>query len=309
MISPEEIFAHGLMDKKAQESTPVVANTEELKPIGVIKPPTSRSIFSHPEAHPIALDMILLKHFDLDWLTWLPETLFSEIEQTFKTSIADINRTKILAAQTLHVTDVYWDQWEIFEKVIWSLNGVPPQIKVMQPPDLPILFAGVDMANSIREEKYGEEVARYCAAVFLNEHVQYAPAPLDFCQIYLADPYYVCSDCGKKGSALPPFDGLCSSCGEHYESEHPLSLEPDPDAVKRGAGKNVKIHLTYDPSSIKARFEELEKMTPQQVSSSIKETPDDIQAAKLITAVDFMEYKSKQLSDQISNLKTWLETP
>jgi len=298
--SVDEIFYEGLLSKKAEED-PTVSKQEEVP--NKISP---RSVFSHPDTHPYVLDLALLKHFHLEWLQWLPETLFKEIEQTFQTSIAGINRIKIMAVQTLHVTDMYWEEWELFEKTIWSLNGHVPRLDSLQPPDLPILFAGVDMAQSVREETYSEEVGRYCAAVFLNENVFYAAPPLEFCQKYITQPFYICKDCDKKGSALPPFDGLCSACGGHFEDDKPLNFKPDPEAVKRGFGRNLTFGKTYDPDPTKKRFEELNAMTGD-LTSHIKETVEDIQAAKLITAVDYMNHKSQQLSDQLASLRDWLE--
>jgi len=288
------------MEKKAQEVTPPT-------PAPAPRIPTSRSIFSHPDAHPVALDLILLKNFQLEWFSWLPDTLFSEIEQTFKTSIAEVNKLKIMATQTLHVVDSFWEQWEIFEKTLWALNGMMPMTKVLQPPDLSILYSGVDMAGAIREEKYSEEVARYCAAVFLNENVFYAHEPLSFCQQYICQPYYSCKDCKKKGDINNTFDGLCTACAGHYDTEHPFKFKPDPDAIKRGAGKNISIHLIYDAEPTKARFKELDAMPADKVSSAIKENVEDIQSAKLIVAVDFMKFREKQLTDQMATLKDWLE--
>jgi len=255
----------------------------------------------------LALDLVLLKNFELEWLTWLPDTLFHEIELTFTTSIAEVNKLKILAAQTLHVTDVFWEKWEIFEKTIWALNGLVPRVDVMQPPDLPILMAGVDMANSIRQETYGDEVARYCAAVFLYENVFYAPEPLHFCQEFITQPYYHCHDCGKRASALPPFFGACTACLHVFDSAHPFSFKPDPE-LKPGTGRNISIEQTFDPDSVKKRFEVFDALPADKLQSVITETADDIQAAKLITAVDFMKHRSQQLAEQLTSLRSWLES-
>lgn len=302
MQSPADIFIESLMEKKAEEPPPPIPAPAIPKSL------TSRSVFSHPEAHPVSLDLVLLKNFDLEWLQWLPDTLFSEIETTFSTSIAEVNRLKILAAQTLHVIDAYWEAWEIFEKVLWALNGHVPRVDVIQPPDLSILMSGVDMANGIRKETYGEEVARYCAAVFLNENVFYAPEPLTFCQRYIIGPTYECRDCGQTGSALPPFAGTCWSCGEHFESEHPFRFEPDKDAVRRGSGRNVIINKTYDPQPTQHRYQELNMLAGDSLPRAIKETPEDIQAAKLIIATDFTKHRAQQLAEQLTSLRSWLET-
>lgn len=303
--SPEEVFTEMLLggtEKKAEQAPPKEETPQAPRAL------TQRSVFSHPDAHPFVLDLVLLKHFDLEWLEWLPDTLFKEIELTFGTSIAEVNRLKILATQNLHVTDSFWDQWEVFEKVIASLNGIIPRVGFIQPPDLGLLMAGVDMANEVRKETFSEEVSRYCAGVFLYENVHYAPEPLSFCQPYITQPTFHCNDCGKTGSALPPFDGVCPSCGGHFETEHPLSLRPDPEKVQRGFGQNVTTGTTFDPGPTKARFEEFEKMSPDKLVSAIRETPEDIQAAKLITAIDFRNFRARQLKEQLESLRGWLET-
>jgi hypothetical protein len=296
--TPEELFFEGInVEKKAE------VKSEPTQP----KLLSSRSVFSHPDAHPVVLDITLLKHFNLEWLSWLPDTLFFEIEKTFSTSIAEVNRLKIQAVQTLHVIDTFWEEWEIFEKTIMALNGIIPLPTLMQPPDLSFLYAGVDMANQIRKETFNEEVSRYCAAVFLYENVQYAPEPLEFCQTYIEKPYYECKDCGKKGSAFPPFDGLCTSCAGYFTHDRPFSFKPDPDAVKRGAGKNITLHKLYDSSDVKKRFEEFNGMDAASIHKAFRETSTDIQAAKLITAIDYKAYKAQQLKEQIGSLKGWLE--
>lgn len=303
----EEAFYEEIVGKTAEPAPPAEEKEPEVPPQqeAAAKKISPRSVFSNPETHPYVLDLAMLKHFQLDWMSWLPETLFKEVERTFSTSIAEVNKLKILAAQTLHVTDMFWEHWELFEKTLWALNGFIPRLDVIQPPDLPILLAGVDIAHSIREETFGEEVSRYCAAVFLHENVFYAPSPLEFCQPYITQRFYTCQDCDKKASALPPFDGLCWSCGGHFEDDKPFNFKPDPEAVKKGLGKNLTYGKTYDPDPIKKRFEELNALSDP--GSSIKETLEDIQSAKLITAVDYSSHKSKQLSEQLSSLRGWLE--
>ncbi len=270
------------------------------------KPVTSRNLFSHPDTHPVVLDLALLKVFQLDWFPWLADTLFWEIEREFKMPIAEVNRLKIMAAKTLHVVDSYWDHWEVFEKVTSGLNGITPQLEVMQPPDLPSLFAGVDIANDIVKRDFGDEVKRYCAAVFLHENVTYAPPPLDFCQEYISQPVYHCKDCDRTGSALPPFDGHCPTCTQTFEQDKAFSLKPDPDMKDKTRGDDLEYTITYGPQLTKSRFEELDKMAPDKVSDAIRETTEDIESARLIVATDFMKYRARQLKEQLEGLKDWL---
>lgn len=308
----EEEFYEELKMGKRKMATP-----SQAPPVGAVldtsgafsskpTPVTPRNLFSHPDTHPVVLDMALLKVFQLDWFPWLSDTLFHEIEREFKTGIAEVNRIKLMAAKTLHIVDGFWDHWEIFEKVLAGLNGVVPQLDVMQPPDLAALYAGIDIASGIRQETFGDEVKRYCAAAILNEGSTYAPAPLDFCQEFISQPTYKCRDCDRTGSALPPFDGHCPTCTQKFEQDKALSLKPDPDMKDKTKGADLEYHLTYDPQPTKKRFEELDKMPPDQVSDAIREVPEDVESARLIVATDFMRYRSRQLKEQLEGLRDWL---
>ncbi len=305
MSKREDDFYRGLVGEEKEAAVPapaVQAPTSEPP----LKQVTSKNLFSNPDTHPVVLDFALLRQFQFGWFSWLPETLFHEIEQTFKTSIAEVNRLKILAVQSMHVTDSFWEQWEIFEKTLNALNGTVPRLDVMQPPDVSFLLSGVDMANAIRKEEFSDEVGRYVAGCLLFENVTYAPPPLDFAKDFLAQPFYVCQDCGKKGSALPPFDGYCDSCSGKFLGEHPFALKPDPVRVAQGFGKNLKMGVTYDPEPVKKRFEELDSMPADKVAGAIREVPEDIEAAKLIVATDYQRHQNQQLQEQLTALGSWL---
>lgn len=270
------------------------------------KPVTPRNLFSHPDTHPVVLDLALMKVFKLEWFSWLSDTLFHEIEREFKTPIAEVNRIKLMAAKTLHVTDAFWTEWEVFEKIIAGLNGIVPQMEIMQPPDLAALYAGIDIASGIRQESFDDEVKRYCAAVIVNEGVTYAAPPLEFCQEFISGPTFRCKDCDQQGSALPPFDGHCPNCTQKFEQDKAFSLKPDPDMKDKTKGDNLVYSLTYNPQPTRHRFEELERMPYDKVGEAIQETTEDIESARLIVAVDFMRYRSKQLKEQLEGLREWL---
>lgn len=307
MAKEDDFYAGLVAGKKPPEAPQLPAPAVESPPEGP-RPVTSKNLFTHPDTHPVVLDIALLKMFQLEWFTWLPETLFHEIEQTFKTSIAEINRQKILAIGCLHVVDTFWDKWEVFEKVVAALNGQVPRMDATQPPDLSSLLCGVDIAQHIRAEEYSDEIGRYVAACCLNENISYAPPPIEFAQPYISQSYYLCKECGKKGSALPPWDGLCDACIRRFESDTPLSFRPDPEALQEGEGRNVTTHLTIDPAPVKARFEALDKLPPAELAGAIKEVPEDIEAAKIIVAVDFQKFRAQQLQEQMKALGAWLGT-
>lgn len=297
-------FYAGLLGQDKLAEAPVTEGLAAAPEAPSVKTVTTKNLFSNPETHPVVLDFALLKQFKLDWFSWLPETLFSEIEHVFKTSIAEVNRLKILAAQNLHMADYFWEEWEIFEKTMVALNGIAPRLDSMQPLSIESLLAGVDIANLIRKEEFSDEVARYVAGCMLFEQVTYAPPPIEFCQKFISQPYYICKDCEKKGSALPPFGGYCDSCSHRFDQEHPFSLKPE-DGFE-GAGKNLSIHLTYDPAPVEARFHALNKMSAKDLPGAIRETSEDTESAKLIIAVDYQNFRTKQLQDQLVSLGSWL---
>lgn len=263
---------------------------------------TKSNLFSHPEAHPYVLDLALIKTFGLEWFTWEQETLFEEIKQTFNTSIADINRVKIMATMTLHVVDSAWEQWEVFENTIHALNGDIAHPGYVQPCDVPFLMAGVDIINDIRKEDFSDEVGRYVAACFLHDEISYAPPPLDFAQPFLSQPRYACQHCGNHGDALPPFDGRCDSCAAKFEDEHPFNFKAAEWA--KDDPEEVSYFLKYDFRDTQKRFEEwLDKPASEIV---VNEVAEDIEAAKLLTAVDYMGLRRKQKNQQLTDLKDWL---
>lgn len=313
---PEDLFFQGLggvLQEAPPSADPDAENAEidaiETESAGeldktaqqVNRPVSKNNLFSHPEAHPFVLDMALIKTFQLDWFMWEPDTLFQEIRQTFNTSVADVNRMKILAAMTLHVVDSFWEQWEVFENTILALNGIIPRIGYIQPPDVAHLMAGVDIANSIRKEEFSDEVCRYTAACFMDDQVSYAPEPLDYARMYLAQPKYICGHCGKKGSALPPFNGQCASCSRTFADDHPFNFKPAEDAKD---SSDVRFELTLSPDATKKRYEELLSMPPSQVE--IDETADDIEAAKLVVATDYMTFRRRQRDRQLVEIKDWM---
>src|SRR5688572_10990085 len=176
--------------------------------------------FSFHDAHPVALMFVLMEKFGTTWLTWEPETLKREILTTFRaTSVSEHNWQKIQAVRVLTSTVGFWNEWHIFEKIIQALNNNVPRFDITQRCTMSQLMAGVDIANTIRNESYGDEIQRYVAACALDEGVTYLPAPLDFAQRVLSRPIYVCRTCGNTDD--DDMDGRCDYCIARFVDEHP----------------------------------------------------------------------------------------
>jgi hypothetical protein len=117
------------------------------------------------------------------------------------------------------------------------------------------------------------------AAVMLNENVQYAPHPLEFAQMFILAPKYVCKKCGGKGNGLEGFIGMCRDCGS----------------------TDYHMEMEYDITHQKALYEEYLKKDEVVVPEEM----DAIAAGKLLLARKYADLKRKELGDQyklMSNL-------
>lgn len=155
-----------------------------------LSPVSQNNIFSHYEAHPVAIDVVMLSKYGPDWFSWEPETLWTLISQDFSTSISELNKNKIMAVKTLHVVSSFWEQWEVFVPVATAFTGLVPRFDVFQLPSLPMIWATVEMADEVRKHEYGEEVGRFIATVARHDSVWYLPPPLDFAQTYVNQPHH-----------------------------------------------------------------------------------------------------------------------
>lgn len=266
-------------------------------------PLSLRNLFTHHDSHPIVLDLALIKAFEMEWLLWEPETIWSSIHSMFQSNVSEHNRAKIQAVQTLHVTPAPWNLWQVFEKVIQALNNNIPRFDVMQAPSLEQLYAGVDIMDTLRREQFSQEVKSYMAAAILHDEVVFAPQPLDFVQVEISQPRYKCEDCGMVYSALF-HDGICDSCSQKFDPEQGLSMRPKPELLQAGFGKRMTLSLKYDPNPVQKRWEEIRTLRTNDIV--LDENQIDIQAAKLLIARDYMNIRRRQLAEQLVSLKSWL---
>jgi hypothetical protein len=259
--------------------------------------------FSYHDAHPVALVLVLLEKFGVEWFEWEPETLKDEILHEFKTnSIGSHNWEKIQAARTLTSSVGFWKEWHVFEKVIQALNNNIPRFDVCQECSVAQLMAGVDIATTIREEPFSDEIARYVAACTIDEGVTYLPPPLDFAQELVSRPMYRCLVCGKVD--LDDLDGRCDFCSGRFHDGKPLNMKASPH-VPNEAGTYVEKFLQNDPGAVRSRFEELTKAGWGGVRLD-DTVAKDVQAGKLMVATDYMNLRRGQLVEQLEELKGWV---
>jgi hypothetical protein len=143
---------------------------------------TAANIWRHPDAHPIALDMLVLQRYGPEWLTWEPETLHVLVPVDFKTpSLSDLNHAKLQACKTLHLVDSFWHRWEVFVACAMPFNNELPDFKTMQVPTAAQCLVAIDIAHRIREENdWSEEVKGFIAAVYKHDDIYLPLPPADF---------------------------------------------------------------------------------------------------------------------------------
>lgn len=178
-------------------------------------PMTHRAAFTSPTTHPLVLGLLMLQEFGVEYLAWEAETCWSEINQTWGTTVSEVNRNKIQAVRTCYVQESPYMKWEVFEDVALALNGVVPQFDVLQAPAPAHLAAAIDVMLRIRE-KYvlSEQVYRYCTASLLNSGVAWGPGSLEPCNQFLRP--FVGDELQRRveravvQGAVPKFDGTAN---------------------------------------------------------------------------------------------------
>lgn len=294
-VKPTASLEGSAIEKDLEEGNPDAGNAVTL-----------RNLFTHQDTHPVVIDFALLKAFGLEWYGWEAETIWAEVQRVFQMNISEVNRAKVQTLKTLHVSGAPWEFWHVMEKIVQGLNGLVPRWAVMQVPSLEQLYAAMDMLEHIRIQEFQPEVKLYMAAAVLEEDVTFVPAPLDFLQPEVSQPYYHCNDCGHEDSALF-HDGICDTCTEKYSAEQGLSMKPKQELVNAGRGKNMTLLLKHDPAAVQQRWEMVKNDPIAKVE--LEENEVDIQVAKLLVARDYMNLRRKQLAEQIVTLKSWLGAP
>jgi hypothetical protein len=145
---------------------------------------TLKNIFRHPDAHPIVLDLLLLKKYGPDWYGWEAEVLQMHVPQDFGGTMSELVLSKIQAIKTLHLVDFFWHQWEIFCWCTMPFNGIPPDFEIMQVPTVAQCMVSVDIANQLRDDvEWSSEIEKYLEVVHRHDGIFVPQEPLDFVHV------------------------------------------------------------------------------------------------------------------------------
>jgi hypothetical protein len=143
------------------------------------------NLFQHPDAHPVALDLALLKKYGADWLTWETEVLSLRIVSDFPTTtVSDLNMNKIMAMKTLHYVDFFWTQWDAFHACVMPFNNLYPDFEILHPPSVAQMMVAVSVSKRVREDvAWSEEVKVFMEQACRFDGIFCPPAPLDFVDV------------------------------------------------------------------------------------------------------------------------------
>lgn len=143
---------------------------------------TAANIWRHPDAHPIVLDLALLRRYGPAWLGWEAETLRAVIPTDFATpTVSELNISKLQACKAMHLVDTFWQQWEIFLHCCRPLNGEFPDFRVMAVPTAAQCLVACDIAGRIRQDvEWSGEMKEYLRTVYEHDGIYLHLPPMDF---------------------------------------------------------------------------------------------------------------------------------
>lgn len=144
--------------------------------------------FTNKDAHPLVLNLLLVKEFGPEYFGWEPETCWLEIKRTWGTTVSEANKNKIQAVRTCHTTSQPYERWEMFDIICSGLVGLTPKFELIQKPTPHRAAFAIDVMSQIKEAtSISTEVKKYVAACMLDYGMVYGHGPLEPCNQYLMD--------------------------------------------------------------------------------------------------------------------------
>lgn len=125
----------------------------------------------------------IIGKYDQEWFEWEPETLWITIQKDFKTILGELARNKINATKTVLMNDSFWEEWEVFEKIVVAFNDNIPNFLMVEVPSPAQMAWAVREANYLNPGNYfSDEVSSYVRAACKEVGLVYFPDDLQFAQ-------------------------------------------------------------------------------------------------------------------------------
>lgn len=123
-----------------------------------------------------------------EWLAWEPYTIYEMLERDFNIISSESLQAKILAVQTVRITDTWTNDYEVFFNFCLSEDGLPAASDAFPYPTPEQLCWGVKELEKIFNKKITDDegfdpdtVDPAVASLLINEGFVYTPDPLHFC--------------------------------------------------------------------------------------------------------------------------------
>jgi len=244
---------------------------------------TRKNIWRHPNAHPLALALLLGDKYSMDFLEWEPEALrHTLLKDGFP--LSESSWVKILAIRTLLLSPTPWRQWEQFHWISCGLAGRAPNFVYLEQPEIGFLMAAVDSMKLVdRSRPFAEDIDKFTAVALRAQGIMYAPLPLTFAQEELNDRRIVCRKCGTREK--DDHDIKCISCGSKDLERH---MGPH-EALSAGT---------------KALFDARKRLPLEQAVSNLPTTAEGNAAYKLLVHNEYRNEVRSQLLSQLRMLRT-----
>lgn len=242
-----------------------------------------QNIWRHPNAHPLALALLLGDKYSMDFLEWEPETLRRTLYKDGG-QLSESSWVKILAIRTLILSPTPWRQWEQFQWLSRGLAGRAPNFVYLEQPEIGFLMAAVDSMKLVdRSRPFAEDIDKFVAVSLRDQGIMYAPPPLNFAQEELSDRRLVCRKCGTREK--DDHDIKCISCGSKDLEKH--------------AGPHEAL-----VAGTKALFDSRKRLPLEQAVTGLPSTADGNAAYKLLVHNEYRNEVRHQLISQLRMLRT-----
>ena len=98
-------------------------------------PSKKRGLLSDEKGlHLLALDVLCLRELGPEFIGYEPEALLEEMTRRYG-EVGLVTSERLQVCQLLHANDMFWTEWEVFEKGTNSISGEPVIFSYTQPPD------------------------------------------------------------------------------------------------------------------------------------------------------------------------------
>lgn len=173
------------LDAETTTEVETVSRDSAAPSLEAPEPPASvtlQNIWRHPDAHPIALELLMLRQYGPEWLGWEAETLQALVPEDFKTpSLSALNLAKLQACKVLHLVDSFWAHWEVFLACLMPFNNEFPDFTMMQVPTAAQCLVACDIAARIRTDvEFSGEIRTYVGQVFQHDGIFLSLPPAEF---------------------------------------------------------------------------------------------------------------------------------